>query len=68
MQAQFETKVAIKEDLRKTLIFGIEARLPIGLILGFYGYRHEVMHLMQNLSHGTRAYIYNAEGLPGFVI
>ena len=68
MQTQFKTKVALKEDLKKILIFGIEARLPIGLILGFYGYRHEVMPLMQNLSHGTRAYICNAEGLPGFVI
>ena len=26
------------------------------------------MRLMQCLSHGTRAYIINADGLPGFVL
>ena len=60
--------MSIKEELKKGLIFGLEARLPIGLILGFYGFRHQVMKLMQCLSHGTRAYIVNADGLPGFVL
>ena len=50
------------------MIFGIEARPPIGMILGFYGFCHQVMKLMQRLSHRTRAYIVNAEGLPGFVL
>ena len=58
----------IKEELKKGLIFGLEARLPIGIILGFFGYQHQVMRLMQCLSHGTRAYIVNANGLTGFVI
>ena len=61
-------QVSIKDELKKNLIFGIEARLPIGIILGFYGFRHQVMQLMQCLSHGTRAYIVNADGLPGFVL
>ena len=38
------------------------------MVLGFFGFRHEVMKLMQCLSHGTRAYIVNSDGLPGFVI
>lgn len=50
------------------MIFGIRARLPIGIILGFFGYRHEVMKLMQCLSHSTRAFIVNANGLPGFIL
>ena len=58
----------IKDELRKSLIFGIGARPPIGIILGFYGFRHQVLILMQCLSHGTRAFIVNADGLPGFVL
>ena len=58
----------IKEELKKGLIFGLEARPPIGIVLGFYGYQPQVMKLMQCLSHGTRAYIVNADGLPGFVL
>ena len=58
----------IKEELKKGLIFGLEARPPIGIILGFFGYQHQVMELMQCLSHGTRAYIVNADGLLGFVL
>ena len=32
------------------------------------GYRHDVVPMMQRVSHSTRAYIVNAEGLPSFVI
>ena len=38
------------------------------MILSFLGYRHEVMQLMQILSHGTRAFIVNANVLPGFLV
>ena len=64
----FDIKVQIKEDLKKSLIFGLQARLPIGVILGFVGYRHHVLPIMQTLSHSTRAYIVNSDGLQGFVI
>ena len=63
----FEIRLDIRGDLKRGLIFGLEARIPLGFILGFVDYRHEVLHLMQNLSHETRAYIVNAGGLPGFV-
>ena len=68
MCEKFDIKVDIGEDLMKTLVFGINARPPIGLILGFSGYSHEVMPLMQTLSHTTRAFTCNADGLPNFVM
>ena len=68
MNEPFDIKVPIKDELRKNLIFGIHARPPNGIILGFVGYSYEVIPLMQVLSHGTRAFIVNANGLPGFVL
>ena len=41
--------------------------MPIAYILGFMGYCHQVMPVLQVLSHATRAYIHNARGLPGFI-
>ena len=67
MSIDFSVDVEIKQELKKKLIFGMNSRLPIALILGYLGYRHEVLPIMQVLSHGTRAYIWNANGLPGFV-
>ena len=46
----------------------MSARPPIGHIMGYYGYSDEVMQLMRTLSHATRAFIINANGLRGFVI
>ena len=43
MDEPVDIKVSIKDELKKNLIFGLQARLPIGLILGFYGFRHQVM-------------------------
>ena len=68
MSELFDIKVPIKDELRKNLIFQIHARPPIGIILGFVGYSYDVIPLMQVLSHGTRAFIVNAKGLPGFVL
>ena len=68
MSEQFDIKVPIKDELKKNLILGIQARPPIGIILGFTGYRHLVLPLLQKLSHGTRAFIVNADGLSGFVL
>ena len=63
-----KVKVEIKEDLKHCLIFGLKARLPIAIVLEFVGYREEVWPLLQIISHGTRAYIWNAVGLKGFVV
>ena len=67
MSEFYDIKEPVKDALRKDLIFRLEARPPIGIILGFIGYRNKVLPLMQGLSHGTRAFIVNADGLPGFV-
>ena len=63
-----DIKAPIKDELQKNLVLGIQARPPIGIILGFVGYSYQVIPLMQVLSHSTRAFIVNAKGLPGFVL
>ena len=69
MCQNFVIRVEIKEELERCLIFKkIQARLPTAVILGYFGYKHQVMPLMQTLSHKTRAYAINANSLPGFVI
>ena len=60
MQTSFDIKVAIKDDLRKGLIFGLKARLPIAMILVFLGDKYGVIPILQTVSHGTRAFIVNA--------
>ena len=64
---KFETLVPIKDELKKCLIIGLRSRVAIAIVLGFTGYQHEVLPLMYNLSHKTRAFIVNANGLPAFV-
>jgi hypothetical protein len=63
-----DVKVQIKWELKRNLIFGIQSRPAIGMILSFFGFSHEVFELMQTLSHSTRAFIYNAERLNGFLV
>ena len=67
IESQLDIKIQIREELKKGLIFGLRARLAIGLVLGFVAHGDEVLRLMQTLSHSTRAYIINANGLTGFV-
>ena len=68
MKKEFDIKVSIKEEMKKGLVFGLGARPPIGYILSFFGFHHEVIHMMQSTSHSTRAFIWNADGLPGFLV
>ena len=63
----FDIKVPIKGNLKKGLILGLGARPTIAIVLSMIGYRDEVMPLVQKLSHGTRAFICNANGLRSFV-
>ena len=67
MSDKIDIRVQIRQDLMKSMIFGLQARPPIGHILSFLGYFHEVIPIMQTLSHATRAYIVNAEFLSGFI-
>ena len=57
MAENFDIIVPIRENLKKGLVFDLKARLPIGIILGLTGYRHESLPLMQTLSHSTRAFV-----------
>ena len=66
MNNQHDVKVPIKRELKKQLVFGLKARPPIAIILSFFGCSHEVYELMQTLSHSTRAFIFNAQGLKSF--
>ena len=68
MSKDFDIKVLVKDELKKNLIFGLEARPPIGIILGLAGYNNQVIPLLQKISHGTRAFVVNADGLSGFVL
>ena len=68
MVENLETKVPIQVNLKKKLIFGMNARLPIALVVGLSGYCDEILPVMQNLSHSSRAFTINANGLTGFLV
>ena len=68
MVENLDTKVPIQENLKKELIFGINARLPIALVAGLSGYRDEILTVMQTLSHSSRAFTVNADGFKGFLV
>ena len=46
MTENFDVIVQVKDDLRKSLIFGINSRLAIATILGLSGHHHEIMPLV----------------------
>ena len=50
---KIKVKVQIKEKLKKCLIFGLESRVAIAVILSFYGYKEIVIDLLMELSHST---------------
>ena len=61
--------VDIKSEHLKSLPFiRIRARAPTATILSYLGFRHQVIPILQTLSHKVRAYIFNANGLQGFLI
>ena len=47
----FDIRIDIKDEMKKGLILGLKARLPIAMIFAYVGYRHEVVPLLQILSH-----------------
>ena len=65
---KWDIRVTIDSYYVKSIPFiGLAARLPSAIILSYVSYRHQVIHILQRVSHQTRAYIYNANGLPGFL-
>ena len=68
MVERWDINVEIIDAYKKALPFlGLKSRVPVAVVFAFYGYKEEVLPLLQTLSHSTRAYIYNASGLKGFL-
>ena len=62
------TKVPIRDELLTKLPVPIlQSRLGFATILAYTGYKQEIFYILQKLSHGSRAYLFNAKGLPGFL-
>ena len=65
----WDTKVPIEDCYLKEIPFDlINSRGAIATVWTFVGYKHEVIEILQTLSHRTRAYVYNADGLQGFLV
>ena len=62
-------KVAIRAKFCKRLPFlGFNSRNVSATVMSYYGDRDDVYRLLQRASHTTRAYLYNANGLKGFLV
>ena len=46
MTDNFDFILPVRNELKKDFILGLKGRLPIALILGFSGYRSQVMPLL----------------------
>ena len=44
------------------------SRNPTAEMLSYYGFKQEVFDLMQKLSHKSRGFIFNEDGLKGFLV
>ena len=63
------TEVKIKGKYLKAMpVKQIKSRVATALVLSFFGYRDYVIAILACLSHESRAYIFNANGLSGFLI
>ena len=63
------SRIKIKQEHALVMPLGkIQSRLPSATILAYMDFKDEVVLLMMRLNHKTRAYIYRAEGLSGFLI
>ena len=47
---------------------GIESRVAMATIWACVDYKYEVIEILQKLSHSSRAYLWNANALPGFLV
>ena len=62
-------KVGLKPELLKGMPFGtLKSRYALGLIFSLAGFKEEMFLILQNTSHKTRAYLWNANGLRGFLV
>ena len=64
-----DIRVEIKADQLSSLPFkDLQSRVCTATILQYTGYQQQIILLLQKLSHKSRAYIFNANGLQGFLI
>ena len=62
-------RIPIKQELIKLIPFGaLKSRNVAAIVLSYAEDRERIYELMQTISHSTRAYITNAEGLKGFLV
>ena len=68
-KTSIDIKVLIKEEFKKVLpLHDLQSRNVTGTVLSYVDYREEVVVILQNLNHKTRAYIINAAGLKGYLV
>ena len=64
----WDIKVPIKMELLKVLLVkGLQSRNVMGTMFSYVSYNYEVISLMQVISHSSRAYIWNADALQGYL-
>ena len=59
-QLKFDIKVPLRADYKKGPTFGILASEPFCYMLGYIGYHHEVVGMLQILSDDSRLFVANA--------
>ena len=65
----WDIKIHIRMELLKVLLIkGLESRNVMGTILSYVDHSDEVISLMQRISHSSRAYIWNADALQGYLV
>ena len=65
---KWQIQVPIKDNFKhKNPFEKLQSKIATAIILSFFGNRIRVCHLNQRLSHTSRAYIVQQEGLRGFV-
>ena len=68
-KAKEKGDITLREKDLHDLPFGaLKSRLAVATMLSYFGDKDEVHGLMRVMSHKTRAYIKNADGLKGFLI
>ena len=65
----WDIRVNIRREYKKEMPFeGITGRRAMALVWTYVDWRNEVTDILQQLSHRSRAYFFNAHGLQGFLI
>ena len=66
--SQWDIIVKLKTDLRKKSPLGkLTSRHVVAVVLQHLGYQEEVLILMQQMSHCSRAFINEVNGLTGIL-